>query len=146
MIPVGKDHGGGIALDVVLQGELPDGEEKLLTPTGVIVGGQVEDGRDEQPDVVDSDNLGVKMKKGSGFMHPQGVGVGRGVGGVRPLVVAVLDAGSLGTSGLGNRLARNSDAGHGVAEPLIRGFAILNREGGLIFSSLGALQEGITFL
>jgi hypothetical protein len=146
MIPVGKDHDGGIALDVVLQGELPDGEEKLLAPTGVIVGGQVEDGRDEQPDVVDGDNLGVKMKKGRGFMHPQGVGVGRGVGGVRPLVVAVLDARSLGASGLGNRLARSSGAGHGVADPLICGSAVLNCEGGLIFSSLDALQEGIAFL
>jgi hypothetical protein len=29
---------------------------------------------------------------------------------------------------------------------LIRGLTILNREGGLVFSSLGALQEGIAFL
>jgi hypothetical protein len=52
---------------MVLQGELADGEKELLAPTGVVVGGEVEDDRDEKPDVVESNNMGVKLL-GSGVV------------------------------------------------------------------------------
>jgi hypothetical protein len=42
---------------VVLQRELADGEEELLAPAGVVVGGEVEDDRHEKPDVVDGNGL-----------------------------------------------------------------------------------------
>jgi hypothetical protein len=56
-VPARKDHTGAVVQDVVLQRELADGEEELLAPAGVVVGGEVEDDRHEKPDVVDGNGL-----------------------------------------------------------------------------------------
>jgi hypothetical protein len=75
---------------VVLQRELADGEEELLAPAGVVVSGEVEDDRHEEPDVVDSDGLGVQVKEGGGLMHLQVGGVRGGVGDMGRLLVVVV--------------------------------------------------------
>jgi hypothetical protein len=91
---------------VVLQRELADGEEELLAPAGVVVGGEVEDDRHEKPDFVDGNGLGVQVKEGGGLMHLQVGGVRGGVRDMgRLLVVIVLDAGSRG-GGLRSAAAR----------------------------------------
>lgn len=46
-IPVRDDHDGVVTLDMVLQRELANCEKKLLVPAAVVVGGEVEDDRDE---------------------------------------------------------------------------------------------------
>ena len=54
--------------DVLLKGELPNGEEELVAPAGVVAGGDVEDDGDQTPDVLDSHSLHVEVREGGGLV------------------------------------------------------------------------------
>lgn len=57
--PIRIGSGGRVEEDVILEGELPNGEKKLISPADVAAGGEVEDDGDEAPDVLDSNSLRV---------------------------------------------------------------------------------------
>jgi hypothetical protein len=127
---------------MVLQGEIADGAEELLTPTSVVVGDEVEDDRDEKVDVVDSNGLRVQVQEGGDLVHRQGVGVWGGVEDVGPIaVVAILIA-----SSRGGGLALGGTMRQSVADMLVRGLALLDGESGLVLSGLGAVEAGAAFL
>ena len=54
--------------DVLLKGELPNGEEELVALAGVVAGGDVEDDGDQTPDVLDSHSLHVEVHEGGGLV------------------------------------------------------------------------------
>ena len=58
---------------MVLQGELAEDEQELLTPHGVVAGGDVEDDGDEAPDVLNRNSLGVQVQNGGRFVKQHGV-------------------------------------------------------------------------
>ena len=56
---------------MALQGVAADDEEERLTPAAIEGGGDVEDKRDEQPDVLHGHSLGVQVEEGRGLMLNQ---------------------------------------------------------------------------
>jgi hypothetical protein len=71
--PVREGRRGSIVKDVAVQGVLADDEENLIALTRVVVGGEVEDDVDETLDVLDSDDLWVKVDDGSSLVEEDGV-------------------------------------------------------------------------
>ena len=63
--------------DVRLEGVLAEGEEELLTPTGLAAGVDVENDGDEAPDALDGNRLSVKVQKRHGFMKKERIGTSR---------------------------------------------------------------------
>ena len=57
---------------MILDGELAEGEQKLITPSVEVTGVDVEDDRDEAADVVDGHHLGVQVQEGSGLLKEHG--------------------------------------------------------------------------
>ena len=53
---------------MLLKGELPNGEEELVAPAGVVAGGDVEDVGDQTSDVLDSHSLHVEVHEGGGLV------------------------------------------------------------------------------
>ena len=62
-----------------LEGVLAEGEEELLTPTGVAAGVDAEDDGDEAPDALDGDGLIVEVQEGRSFVKER-IGSSRGLG------------------------------------------------------------------
>ena len=58
---------------MILQGVLPNGEEELITPPVVVAGIEVEDGRDQGPNVLDGDGLGVEVGDCRSLMEEEGL-------------------------------------------------------------------------
>ena len=50
--------GNGISGDMVVESVALQGEEHLVAPAGVVSGHGIEDGEDEQPDILDTRRLG----------------------------------------------------------------------------------------
>ena len=62
---------------MALQGVAADDEEEQLTPAAIEGGGDVEDKRDEQSDVLHGLSLGVQVEEGRGlFLKQNGVKMG----------------------------------------------------------------------
>jgi len=77
--PVRGRSSGAVVEDVHLEGVLDEGEEELLTPTGVAARVDVEDDGDEAPDALDGDGLRVEVQEGRGFVKER-IGSSRGLG------------------------------------------------------------------
>lgn len=58
---------------MILEGELADGEEKLIMPTSVVTGGDVEDDGDKTPNVLDHHSLCVEVHDGCNLIKHQGM-------------------------------------------------------------------------
>ena len=54
---------------MVLEGELPQGEEEQLAPPGVLAGGELEDDRHDSADILDADGLRVEVGEDRGFVE-----------------------------------------------------------------------------
>ena len=92
--PVQGTGGPGVEQNVVLKGKLASGEQKLVTPASVVIGVDVEGSRDQAPNVLDGDDLGMEVEDGGGLMQQHGavkvvvfdlVGGGDGGGGGAPV-------------------------------------------------------------
>ena len=62
----------GVEADVILEGELAEGQQKLITPVVEVTGVDAEDDRDETPDVGDDNRLGVELQEGGGLLKEHG--------------------------------------------------------------------------
>ena len=122
--------------DVILQGEIPNGEEELVAPSVVVADGDVEDNRDEGLDVVDGGSLDVEVGDRSGLVEKERLAEIAGIGDVggRLLLIgggiAVVRSGGGGAHLLGAR--------EGIPNTLLDGFALLDGGAGLLFGSGGA--------
>ena len=63
-----------------LEGVLAEGEEELLTPTGVAAGVDVENDGDEAPDALDGDRLSVEIQERRSFVKKEWIGSSRRLG------------------------------------------------------------------
>ncbi|XP_039831974.1 uncharacterized protein LOC120692666 [Panicum virgatum] len=70
--PVRGCNSRGVEVDVILDGELAEGEQKLITPSVEVTGVDVEDDRDEAADVGDGDRLRMQIQEGSSLVKEQG--------------------------------------------------------------------------
>jgi len=61
-----------VEVDVILERELAEGQQKLIAPATELTGVDVKDDRDEAADVVDSNRLGEQVQEGSGFLKEHG--------------------------------------------------------------------------
>jgi len=61
-----------IEMNVILEGELAEGQQKLITPVVEVTGVDAEDDRDETPDVGDDNRLGVELQEGGGLLKEHG--------------------------------------------------------------------------
>jgi len=59
-------------MNVILEGELAEGQQKLITPVVEVTGVDAEDDRDETPDVGDDNRLGVELQEGGGLLKEHG--------------------------------------------------------------------------
>jgi len=71
---------------MILQRILADGEEKLVAPPVVVAGGEVENNRDEDSDVLNRHRLGMKVGERSSFMEEERLTKFEAVGNLRVLI------------------------------------------------------------
>jgi hypothetical protein len=71
-IPVRRRWSQGFRANVIMNRELAEDEQELITPAVKVTGVDVKDGGDVVPNVVDSDDVGMKLQKSNSFMMKHG--------------------------------------------------------------------------
>ena len=90
---------------MALQGVAADDEEERLTPVAIEGGGDVEDKRDEQPDVLHGHSLGVQVEEGRGLVLKQN-GAKMGIAAVgRGEILSILASSGAASSSRGGAAA-----------------------------------------
>jgi len=137
-LPVGVGGRWVVLQDVILQGEIPNGEEELVASSVVVADGDVEDNRDEGLDVVDNGGLDVEVGDRSGLVEKERLAEIVGIGDVGGRLLLIGGGIAVVRSSGGGSRAHLLGAREGIPNTLLDGFALLDGGAGLLFGSGGA--------